>query len=74
MPRSPFLIVDQHGQRLGILKALRDHWRPGEQLIVRGGRYRVTAVVPLEQPDSSGATAMLIVSREPDTPARTAES
>lgn len=68
MARTPFLIVDQDGRRLGTLSALREHWTPGEQLTVRGARYRLTAVVPLEQPDESGATTMLVVAEERDEP------
>jgi hypothetical protein len=65
MARTTFLIVDRGGARLGILKALREQWTPGEQLVVRGSPYQVAAVVELEQPDPSGATAMLIVGEEP---------
>ena len=68
MARSTFLIVDQDGTQLAALKALRDQWTPGEQLTVRGRLYQVVAVVQLEQPDTSGATAMLIVDQLPDPP------
>jgi hypothetical protein len=66
MPRNTFVIVDQTGEQLGTLKALRNQWTPGEQIVVRGRPYTVTAVVELDQPDSSGATAMLIVAAGPD--------
>jgi hypothetical protein len=65
MPRRTLLIVDHGGARLGILKALREQWTPGEQLVVRGRSYHVAALVELEQPDRSGATAMLIVAEPP---------
>jgi hypothetical protein len=65
MPRRTFLIVDAAGSRLGILKALREQWSPGEQLSVRGRTSQVARVVELEQPDSSGAAAMLIVTNPP---------
>jgi len=69
MARTTFLIVDHSGARLGVLKALREQWTPGEQLLVRGRSYQVAAVVELEQPDPSGATAMLIVAEPPATAA-----
>jgi len=66
MPRRTFLIVDQTGARLGTLKALRQHWTVGEQLVLRGRSYHVTAVVELEQHDPSGAAAMLVVAEQPE--------
>jgi hypothetical protein len=61
MARTTFLIVDHSGARLGILKAWRERWLPGEKLVVRGRSYQVAAVVELERPEPSGATAMLVV-------------
>jgi hypothetical protein len=63
MPRTHFLIVDSSGQRLGTLKALRETWSRGEQLVTRGTTYVVTAIVTLDQPDISGAMRMLVVDK-----------
>jgi hypothetical protein len=64
MPRTTFLIVDQQGQQLGKLKALRDTWTPGEQLVVGGARFRVRAVVTLDGADASEPASVLVVEQE----------
>jgi hypothetical protein len=64
MPRTTFLIVDQQGQQLGKLRALRDTWAPGEQLVVRAARYRVRAVVTLDEAGASEPASVLVVEQE----------
>jgi hypothetical protein len=63
MPRTPYLVQDEDGQKLDVLVSVRERWRVNDLLVIEGKRLRVLAVVALEPNDSSGCAAALTVKR-----------
>ncbi|MBA3843327.1 MAG: hypothetical protein H0X39_12085 [Actinobacteria bacterium] len=62
----PYIIQDDAGERLGVLLSVRESWRVGDHLVLRGKRYAVRAVVELEKPEvPSGASIALTVAHAP---------